>query len=67
MATPLEINLLLSKDHALQFVMEMDIMCVVPHQQVLGSLTYFMVCVHLDLSFAVGAIFQHSSNLRPTH
>jgi hypothetical protein len=30
-ATPLEVNLHLSKDHALQFVVEMDIMCVVPH------------------------------------
>jgi hypothetical protein len=39
MATPLEINLLLSKNHAFQFVVEMDIMCVVPHQQVVGSLT----------------------------
>jgi hypothetical protein len=31
-ATPLEVNLHLSKDHALQFVVEMDIIRVVPHQ-----------------------------------
>jgi hypothetical protein len=67
MATPLEINLHLSKDHALHFVVEMDIMCVVPHQQVIGSLIYAMVCVRFDLSFAVGVVFHHSSNPRPTH
>ncbi len=40
MATPFEVNLPLSKDHALQFVVEMDIMRFVPHQQAISSLTY---------------------------
>jgi hypothetical protein len=26
-----------------------------------------MVCVRFDLSFAVGVVFHHSSNPRPTH
>jgi hypothetical protein len=59
-AIPFEVNLPLSKDHALQFVVEMDIMRFVPHQQTVGSLTYAMVCIRHDLSFVVGAVFQHS-------
>jgi hypothetical protein len=65
--TPLEINLHLSKDHALQFVAEINIMCVVPYQQIVGFFTYAMVCICLDLAFVMGAISQHSSNPRPTH
>ncbi len=55
-AIPLEINLHLSKDHALQSLAEMDIMCVVPYQQVVGFFPYAMVCTHLNLAFAMGAV-----------
>ncbi len=67
MATPFEVNLHLSKDHAPHSVVEIDIMHVVPYQQVVGFFTYAMVCTHPDLAFAMGAVSHHSSNPRPTH
>ncbi len=66
MATPFEINLHLSKIHAFQSIEEIDIMHVVPYQQAIGFFTYAMVCIHPNLAFAMGVIFQHSSNPRPT-
>jgi hypothetical protein len=50
-----------------QSVEEINIMCVVPYQQVVGVLTYAMVCTHFNLTFATGAVSQHSSNPKPTH
>jgi hypothetical protein len=66
-ATPLEVNLHLSKDHAPHFVAEINIMRVIPYQQVVGFLTYVMVCTHPNFTFVVGVIFQHSSNPSSTH
>jgi hypothetical protein len=65
--TPFEVDLHLSKDHAPQSIEEINIMCVVPYQQVVGVLTYAMVCSHLNLTFAMGVVSQHSSNPKPTH
>jgi hypothetical protein len=58
--TPFEVNLHLSKNHALQSVEEIDIMRVVSYQQAIGFFTYAMVCIHPNLAFAMGAISQHS-------
>jgi hypothetical protein len=38
MATPIEVNLHLSKDNALQSIAKIDIMRVVPYQQAIGFL-----------------------------
>ncbi len=55
-ATPLEVNLHLSKDHALQSFTEIAIMCVVPYRQAVGFFPYAMVCTHLNLAFAMGVV-----------
>jgi hypothetical protein len=67
MATPTEVNVHFSKDHALQYIEEIDIMRGVPYQQTIGFFTYVMVCIRPNLTFAMRAISQHSSNPRPTH
>jgi hypothetical protein len=59
-ATPFEVNLHLSKNHALQYVEEIDMMCVVPYQLAIGFFTYAMVCICPNLAFAMGAISQPS-------
>jgi hypothetical protein len=56
MATPFEVNLHLSKDHALQSFTEIAIMCVVPYRQAVGFFPYAMVCTHLNLAFAMGDV-----------
>jgi hypothetical protein len=58
-ATPLKINLHISKDQSPQFTENMDIMCNVLYQQMLVFLLMViaMVCTQHDLTFAMGAIF----------
>jgi hypothetical protein len=37
------------------------------YQQTIESLIYAVVCIHIDLTFIMWVVFQHSSNLGSTH
>jgi hypothetical protein len=53
-AIPLKMNLHLSKTQSLHILEEVEAMSSVPYQQAIGSLTYVMVCICLDLMFTMG-------------
>ncbi len=59
-ATPLEVNLHLSKTQSLHTIEDVKAMSHVPYQCVVGSLVYTMECIHFDLMFVVGIVFHHS-------
>jgi hypothetical protein len=53
-AIPLKMNLHLSKTQSPHTFKEVEAMFYVPYQQAIGSLTYAMVCICLDLMFTMG-------------
>ncbi len=53
-------NLHLSKTQSLHTIENVEAMSHVPHQCVVGSLAYAMVCIHFDLMFVVGVVSHHS-------
>ncbi len=59
-ATPLEVNLHLSKTHSLHTIEDVEAMSHVPYQCVVGFLAYATVCIHFNLMFVEGVVSHHS-------
>ncbi len=53
-AIPLKMNLHLSKTQSPHILEEVEALSYVPYQQAIGSFTYVMVCIYLDLMFTMG-------------
>ena len=66
-STPLASHFRLSKDQSPQNEAKRDFMTKVPYASAIGSLMYAMICMRLDIGYAVGAVSRFMSDPGKTH
>lgn len=66
-ATPLEVNIKLSKDQCPQIPQAIEDMKNIPYASRVGALGYASITTRPALTYAVGEISQHSVNLGQPH